>query len=96
MAAKTSQFDTELDLTNDGILDQLDREFWVTWVKQTCFGDENLDGQFDRVDLAEVLPADEYMDEVVGNSTWATGDWNGDGEFDALDLVTALQGSGYD
>ena len=96
MAIKESQFDTELDLTNDEILDNRDHEFWVTWVKQTWFGDTNLDGRFDNFDLVQVLQADEYMDEVVGNSTWATGDWNGDGDFDALDLVVALQDGGYE
>ena len=96
MAAQKSQFDTELDLTNDEIVDNRDLEFWVAWVKQTWFGDANLDGRFDNLDLVEVLQADQYMDDVIGNSTWATGDWNGDGDFDSLDLVVALQGGGYE
>ena len=63
--------------------------------KRTWFGDANLDGQFDNVDVVSLLQAGQYEDDVLGNSTWATGDWNADGEFDRADLVLALQDGGY-
>jgi hypothetical protein len=58
-------------------------------------GDANIDGVFNSTDIVQVLQAEEYLDQLAGNSTWAEGDWNSDGEFNSLDLVAALQGGGY-
>jgi len=63
---------------------------------RTYFGDANLDGQFNIDDLATVLAAGEYEDDIVGNSGWATGDWNGDAEFTSDDLTVALADGGYE
>ncbi|MCA9167575.1 MAG: hypothetical protein KDB23_07890, partial [Planctomycetales bacterium] len=83
-------------VTNDGTFNNEDRDFWVTKIKQTYFGDADLDGEFNSADLINVFQAGEYEDHVVGNSTWSTGDWNGDGEFTTSDLVIAFQDGGYD
>ena len=58
-------------------------------------GDSNQDGIFDSADLIRVFQANEYEDELAGNSTFAEGDWNGDGDFDSTDLVLAFQSGHY-
>lgn len=52
-------------------------------------GDANLDGQFDQLDLVDVLQAGKFM--TGQPASWSEGDWNGDERFDQLDLVLALQ-----
>ncbi|MCA9152422.1 MAG: aspartyl protease family protein, partial [Planctomycetales bacterium] len=86
---------THGDLDGDGDLDIDDRRSWVHDVKQTYFGDSNLDQVFDSRDLVAIFAAGEYEDGVAKNSTWATGDWNMDCEFDTKDLVLAFQDGGY-
>jgi hypothetical protein len=93
--ARAGTNDTFFDLNADDAVNQIDRTVWVHDLKQTCFGDANLNGLFDSADLVNVLRADEYDDGVALNSTWATGDWNGDGEFDSGDLVSAFRDGGY-
>jgi Ca2+-binding RTX toxin-like protein len=63
---------------------------------KTYFGDANLDGQFDTGDLVQVFKANEFEDDIDGNSTWAEGDFNADGDFDADDLILALQFGMYE
>ena len=70
-------------------LDNIDMEI----LKKDWLGDANLDGQFDSVDIVEVLQAGKYnVDEIAG---WSQGDWNRDMRFDRLDIVSALQDGGY-
>lgn len=88
--------DLRFDLTSDGRVNSADREFWVHQIRNTYFGDTNLDGQFSATDLILVFQAGQYEDHLVGNSTWATGDWNGDREFSSGDLVTAFQDGGFE
>ena len=76
-------------------IDQKDLRIWVKDLKRTWFGDANLDGEFNSLDLVSLLQAGQYEDGIYQNSTWATGDWNADGEFDRGDLVLALQDGGY-
>ena len=87
--------DDRLDLTNDGATDRHDLRFMIENVLMTTFGDSNLDGFFNTLDIVAVLQSAEYEDETDGNSGWAEGDWNGDGDFDKLDLVFALQNSEF-
>ncbi|MCA9216315.1 MAG: hypothetical protein KDB27_24775 [Planctomycetales bacterium] len=84
------------DLTGDGTLDRQDRVRWVEELKNTYFGDSNLDGEFNSSDFVTVFSAGEYEDNVPGNSTWAEGDWDGNGDFDSSDFVAAFQGQGYE
>jgi hypothetical protein len=88
--------DARFDVNADGAIDQADRVFWVNELKRTYFGDANLDGEFSSSDLVETFAAGQYRDNVVGNSTWATGDWDGDQEFDTSDLITAFQAGAYE
>jgi hypothetical protein len=84
------------DLSADSLVDDLDRQVWVHDLKQTYFGDADLNGSFDSTDLVQVLASGEYEDDVALNSTWITGDWDGDGDFTSGDLVVALADGGYD
>ena len=84
------------DVDRDGLVNGHDRELWVHQIKQTWFGDTNLDGQFDTGDLVGVFQLNEYEDEELDNSTWADGDWNGDGDFTSGDLVVAFQDGGFE
>jgi hypothetical protein len=89
-------FPTEYDLNNNRSIDQGDRRIWIEDIRNSYFGDANLDGEFNSRDLVEVFTAGEFEDSVIGNTTWATGDWNGDQEFNSGDLVLAFQGGGYE
>ena len=55
-----------------------------------------MDGEFNSRDLVLIFQAGEFEDEVIGNSTWATGDWDGNGDFNSGDFVVAFQAGGYE
>ncbi|MCP4191597.1 MAG: PEP-CTERM sorting domain-containing protein [Pirellulaceae bacterium] len=84
------------DLNADQKVNDADRGVWVDDLRQTYFGDANLDGEFNSGDFVFVFQAGEYEDAQVGNSTWATGDWNGDAEFNSGDFVIAFQAGGFE
>jgi outer membrane protein assembly factor BamB len=84
------------DLDGNGVLGQGDRKVWVNDLKNTFFGDANLDGQFNTGDLIHVLIPGLYEDNIPNNATWATGDWDGDLDFGTGDLIIALQDGGYE
>lgn len=96
MYVRTGQYDSQSDFNFDQVIDKRDVQFWVRELKQTYFGDADLDGVFGTQDLVTVFQAGEYEDDVSLNSTWATGDWNGDSEFDTNDLVVAFQDGAYE
>ena len=85
----------EFDLVEDGIVDEEDLRYWIHSLKQTWFGDANLDGEFNSSDLVAVFQAGEYEDNDMHNSTWDTGDWDGNGDFESSDLIVAFQDGGY-
>ncbi len=95
-AVRTGSDVVRFDLNNDAQLDQEDRRIWVEQIRNTYFGDANLDGEFGSSDFISVLVAGEYEDDLPANSGWATGDWNGDAEFTTADFITALQGGGFE
>ena len=80
---------------NGGGVNAEDLHVWVKDLRRTWFGDANLDGEFNSLDLVSLLQAGQYDDGIPWNSTWSTGDWNADGEFDRADLVLSLQDDGY-
>lgn len=84
------------DLNDDGRTDLQDRTFWVHDLKQTFFGDADLDGEFSTTDLTTVFQAAEYEDATVHNSGWSDGDWDGDRDFGTRDLVLAFQDGGFE
>jgi hypothetical protein len=88
--------DPAYDLNADRLVDDLDRIVWVETLRNTYFGDSNLDGEFNTNDLVQVFQAGVYEDQIEGNAGWATGDWNGDADFNSRDLVLAFQSGGYE
>ena len=88
----------EIDLKAalESITDPTERIAYVHDVLNTWMGDSNCDGEFNSTDFVTVFTANEYEDDIVGNSTWATGDWNGDREFTSSDFVTAFADGGYE
>lgn len=103
--------DTAFDFDNDTRISTEDLRYWVERIRQTWFGDANLDGEFNTADFVQVLELGRYeqgwIDGVRGlfnaqpgrihnGAGWSEGDWNGDGLFDTADLVTALIDGGYE
>ena len=95
-AVRIQSADLMFDLDNNGKVEFADREVWVETIANTYFGDANLDGEFNSSDFVLVFRANEYQDDVVGNSVWETGDWNGDGDFDSSDFVAAFQSNAFE
>ncbi|MCA9216427.1 MAG: hypothetical protein KDB27_25335 [Planctomycetales bacterium] len=93
---RDSTFDIQFDVNFDGQVNATDLETWIRDLKETSYGDSNLDGLFDSSDLVDVFQVGEYEDGVPLNSTWAEGDWDGNGEFDTGDLVKAFQLGSYE
>ena len=96
LSAALDGTDLTYDLNADGSVTALDHALWVHEIKNTFFGDANLDGQFDSSDFIRVFEKNEYEDDQVRNSTWSTGDWDGNLEFDSGDIVFAFAAGGYE
>lgn len=88
--------DAVFDMNGDSAVNAEDRRVWVEEIRNTYFGDANLDNEFNSGDFVAVFTANEYEDGIADNSTWATGDWNGDLDFDSGDFVTAFTAAGYE
>ena len=88
--------DARYDLNDDSIVDLADHTYWVKKLRQTWFGDANLDGEFNSGDLITVFQTGKYEDGIEANSGWAEGDWDGDADFSSGDLVVAFQDGGYE
>ncbi len=86
--------DTAYDLNGDELVDQADREVWVHGLKNTFFGDANLDGEFDTADLVQVLSIGKY--ETGIEADWSEGDWDGSHAFGTGDMVVALTEGAYE
>ncbi len=95
-ALQANDNDLQLDLDDSGTVTFQDMRTLVESIKNTWFGDSNLDGEFNTTDLITVFQAAEYEDGILSNSTWSEGDWNADGDFDTGDLVLAFQSSGFE
>ena len=95
-AVRDGNDSAEFDLNGDGAVNSADRDEWVNVIKNTYYGDSNMDGEFGTPDFVTVFTAGEYEDSTPGNSSWATGDWNGDGDFGTPDFVAAFSAGGYE
>jgi hypothetical protein len=84
------------DLNGDALVDKQDHRVWVKDLRNTWFGDANLDGEFNTADFVAVFQIGEYEDGIAKNSTWSEGDWSGDGDFDSGDFVVAFQDGGFE
>ena len=92
-AVRSGLFDSLHDVNVDNKIDENDPSFWVHDIARTYFGDANLDGEFNSLDLVDVLQSGKYGLDV--DAGWAEGDWTGDGRFDRSDILIALQDGGY-
>ncbi|MCA9197073.1 MAG: DUF4457 domain-containing protein [Planctomycetales bacterium] len=93
------QADTDegrFDLDANGQVDELDRIVWVEELKNTWFGDSNMDGEFNSSDFVQIFTRGQFEDNVPNNSGWADGDWNGDGDFTTADFVAAFSDGGFE
>jgi hypothetical protein len=93
-AMNAAEPDAQFDLNDDGDVDFADRTMWVHDLKQTWYGDANLDVEFSSVDFVGVFQTGKF--EINQPASWSEGDWNGDGIFSTTDFVTAFQDGGYE
>ena len=96
VAVRNGDASSVFDLNADGGVNQGDRTFWVHELKNTYFGDANLDGEFNTDDFTSIFQFAQYEDAIEGNSTWERGDWDGNGDFETGDLVRAFQDGGFE
>lgn len=82
------------DLNNDQLVNDADRAVWVEELKNSYFGDANLDLEFNSGDFVAVFTSGKF--ETGEAATWAEGDWNGDGVFGSGDFVAAFTAGGYE
>lgn len=74
--------DAAFDLTEDSLVDDLDRTNWVEQLAGTLFGDSDLNG---RVEFADFLALSAGFGTEGG---WANGDFDGNGEVQFPDFLT--------
>lgn len=68
------------DLTGDAIVTDADLDRWVYDLAGTRYGDANLDGSVDILDLGLLATS------FGGAGGWGNGDFNGDGQINIVDL----------
>ncbi|WP_428389802.1 PEP-CTERM sorting domain-containing protein [Mucisphaera sp.] len=71
------------------VLDMVDVTFLIEEVLDTAFGDTNLDGAVDLIDLSNLAS------NFSSDGGWAGGDFNGDGTVDLIDLSTLATNFGF-
>lgn len=79
-AIHAGSHDASYDLNNDGVVDDADHAMLVEEILQTSYGDANLDGVVDAIDLNVVGL------NWQGNGGWADGNFDCDRRIDASDL----------
>ena len=94
LTAATQTGDSRYDVNSDEIVDSVDRTSWIKDLKNTWFGDSNLDGEFSSDDFVGVFQAGKYETGEAAN--WTEGDWDGDGIFSSGDFVTAFSDGGFE
>ena len=94
-AAIRDGMDTKrFDMNGDSMINPEDHVAWVHDVRETWYGDADLDGEFNSSDMVQVFSAGKY--ETKENAGWSEGDWDGSGVFDSDDMVTAFVDGGYE
>ena len=87
--------DLSYDLNDDSLVTSSDLNVWVTDLRESWFGDANLDGEFNTSDLVNVFQAGKFENPNLP-AVWSEGDWNADGIFNTTDLVAAFQDGGFE
>lgn len=70
---RDGKYETEFDLTYDGLLSELDRVLWVEELVGTLPGDADLNGVVEFADFLSLASS------FGSASSWASGDFDGDG-----------------
>ena len=79
---------TSFDFTGDGLVDQQDMDELIENILGTTYGDTDLDGDVDTVDLTTAIKNfTNVSSTAIG---WATGDLDGDGDVDTYDLTQLI------
>ncbi len=86
--------DPAYDLNADNLVDGVDRDVWVHDLRDTYYGDADLDGEFTSTDFVAVFVAGKY--ESGEGAGWLEGDWDGEGTFGTSDFVVAFIDGGYE
>ena len=93
----------QFNLNDDEFVNLADHEIWVHELKDTWYGDADLNGEFNSNDFVQVFQAGKYeagwVDEwgsIRNGAGWAEGDWDTTGMFDSNDFITAFQDGGYE
>ncbi|WP_428387662.1 glycoside hydrolase family 113 [Mucisphaera sp.] len=84
-----STTDPAFDLTGDGIVDATDLTTLVEELIGTAFGDANLDGNVDLIDLSTLAV------HFGGPGGWADGDFSGNGAIELSDLSRLATSFGF-
>jgi hypothetical protein len=82
------------DLNGDRQITEEDHRVWVKDLKNTWYGDANLDLEFNSSDMVQVFTAGKY--ETREDAGWGEGDWNADLKFTSSDMVAAFADGGYE
>jgi hypothetical protein len=82
------------DLNKDKLVDEGDHDSWVHELKNTWFGDADLNLEFNSSDMVQVFTAGKY--ETGEDAGWTEGDWNADLKFNSTDMVAAFVDGGYE
>lgn len=93
-AIRAGTNESVFDLDSNNEVDRDDREMWVRNLKNTWFGDANLDGEFNSSDFVQVFSAGKF--ETDEPADWEQGDWDGDHVFDTSDFVKAFTDGGFE
>ena len=91
---RLGRYRPQLDLNDDDLVNLTDHAIWVHDLKDTWYGDADLNGEFNSADF--VLVFQEGLYETTQDAGWAKGDWDGSGIFDSSDFVIAFQDGGYE
>jgi endoglucanase len=95
-AVRERSSSVRFDVDHDGSITIQDRRHWVEVIMHTFFGDANLDGLFDNIDMVSIYAYKQYEDDKPQNSGWAQGDFDGDQEFTAADVTQAMQSGAFE
>ena len=80
---RSGSMQSNFDLDGNGQVDDEDLRFMINDIAGTRFGDTNLDGRVDEVDLNAVGV---HWQEMSDELSWSDGDFNCDGVIDDVDL----------
>ena len=87
-AINTGSVDLLFDVNGDSSIDSMDTSFLVQTILGTSWGDGDLDGDVDTIDLTKAII--NFTGAAGVGKTWSSGDTDGDGDVDTLDLTKAI------